>query len=94
MFGGILVSLVTGSTETRCKTNVDSGREFVQEVRLRPRRAALGLLDELEAECLAENISTLNTILVIIELRSKGEDGILTDYEQSKVRDKMQDFSR
>ncbi|HHO52440.1 MAG TPA: hypothetical protein ENK18_16615 [Deltaproteobacteria bacterium] len=93
VFGGILISLLTETPESRCTSNVDIGRSFVQEVRLRPRRNAHRLLDDLEAECVAGRIGFAGTVFVIIELRNRGEDGILTDYEQHKVREVMQDWS-
>ncbi len=93
-FSGILMNLATVSTEQRCAANVDIGREFVQEVRLRPRREALHLLDDLQSECVSSRIGFWGTVFVIVELRNRGDDGILTEYEQHKVREVIREWSQ
>ncbi len=90
VFGGILAGLVAASPEERCASNVEIGRAFVEEVKVRPRLQAHGLLDELEEECVAGRIGTWGTVLVIVELRNKGADGLLGEYEQEKVRREIQ----
>ena len=87
-------SLMSFNTEDSCRIHVDVGREFVQEAKVRPRREALGLLDNLQDECVAGRVGFWGTAFVIVELRNRGKDGLLRDYELHKVTEVMRQWSQ
>ena len=87
-------SLVATTPEARCEANVNVGRDFVNEAKIRPRREALSILDDLQADCVAGRVGVWGTVLVIVEMRNRASDGLLQEYELQKVAEALRQWSQ
>jgi len=98
LLGGVTYGITNYTTtvyelDTLCESKVQRGREFVSSTKVRPRRLAQRLLDDVESDCVDEKLSLFNTDLVVQEILRRAGDGHLTEFEDHKIRDRLRKAS-
>ncbi|MEO0599942.1 MAG: protein kinase [Myxococcota bacterium] len=76
-----------------CEGKVSVGRAFVESTKVRPRRLAQRILDDVEVDCVDERVSLFNTDLVVQDFLRRADDGHITEFDDRKIRDRMRKAS-
>ncbi len=98
LVGGVTYGIANYTTwvferDSLCESKVAVGRDFVEAIKVRPRRPAQRILDDLEKDCMDEKVSLFSTDLVVQEVLRRVDDGHLTEFEDHKIRDRLRKAS-